>query len=65
MREELLDLLERLVSLRHELGDEAFARACHRSRLAIATVAMDTAEKRVDGLNGTDRPRNVPFTIRE
>ena len=53
MREPLLDLLNRLVSVREGLGDPAFLRACQRARLAIAMVALDEAESKA-GLSNSD-----------
>lgn len=45
MREQMLDILERLSSLNDAFGREAFDRACHRARLAIARVALEEAER--------------------
>lgn len=44
MRENLLDIVERLMSIRYSLGEEAFRQACHRARLSMATVALEHAE---------------------
>lgn len=44
MREELLDILRRLVAVRQSLGKECFRLACHRARLSIAAVVMEYAE---------------------
>lgn len=45
MREPLLDLLTRLMTLRDELGDPTFLRACQKAKHAIAMVALDAAER--------------------
>lgn len=44
-REHLLDILERLIVLQDSLGTEAFSRACHQARKAIASVALQEAER--------------------
>lgn len=49
MREDLLDILGRLVSVRQALGETGFRQACHRARLAIAAVAMEHAEETARG----------------
>lgn len=43
MREQLLDLLERLVAIRATLGEEAFGMACHKARVAIGKVVLEEA----------------------
>lgn len=43
MREQLLDLLERLVGVRAALGEDAFERACQKARVAVARVVLDEA----------------------
>jgi hypothetical protein len=45
MREQMLDLLQRLETTREQLGEEAFIRACHAARVAIARAAMEQAER--------------------
>lgn len=44
MRKHLLDLLERLVAVHNNLGPQAFERACHGARQAIARSVLEEAE---------------------
>lgn len=44
MHEQMLDLLQRLATVEHELGREAFDDACHAARLAVAKTVLARAE---------------------
>lgn len=63
VREELLDLLERLVTLRDQLGDNTFSQACHNARIAIAATALDHAH-RAPGRSRSDQP-TVNYAMKE
>lgn len=63
MREQLLDLLERLVGVRAALGEDAFERACHKARVAVARVVLDeavAAAQRVPASKAEGRLDNNP-----
>lgn len=55
MREELLDLLRRLVTIRRRLGATAFEEAVHRSKVEIARAALVAAERK-GGKAGRNKP---------
>lgn len=61
-REQLFDLLTRLVRIRDELGEVAFDDACNRSRLAIAHVALKVALREAPTSNRC--PQDKELTIR-
>lgn len=66
MREQLLDVLERLVRVRSALGEAAFERACMQARIAIgrSVLAEATASvKRVRSFQTKrDRDQNLSLT---
>lgn len=49
MREQLLDVLKRLVGVRSALGDAAFERACMRARVAIGRTVLAEATASAQG----------------
>lgn len=66
MRDELLDLLERLVSVHEELGERTFDKACRGARLAIAQAVLADVEARVGAPVSGARPADIqhrPLTI--
>jgi hypothetical protein len=45
MRDDLLDLINRLLRIHAALGPAVFIRACHRARVAIAQVVLEEATR--------------------
>lgn len=44
MRDQLLDIVDRLVRIERSLGRAAFLSACHQARLGIGKAALTRAE---------------------
>lgn len=44
MREHLQDIVDRLITIKIQLGHDAFLSACRRARLGIGTAALERAE---------------------
>ena len=63
MRDQMLDLLQRLATVRQALGQDAFDAACRSARIALARSVLSDAERR-----GGKRPPcliDASLTLRE